>query len=155
MSRILITILICLLSAAIEGVLAGRGVKQRFAELRFPRYSFPIPLWYVIGVLYYTICFVLLYRLLGLDNLSNAGWNGACILLLVMMTANAGWNYFFFRARSLLASLVVSGIYTIIAVVLFFCLFSIDRIGAWVLLPYVLYLGYANMWGYRLWKLNR
>lgn len=154
MFRILISILICLLSAALEGLLAGRGVKQRFAELRFPRYSFPTPFWYVIGVLYYAICFVILFRLLGIDN-RKPGWNGALILALLMMTVNAGWNYLFFRARSLFTSLVASGIYTVIAVALFFCLFSIDRISAWMLLPYLLYLGYANMWGYGLWKLNQ
>jgi tryptophan-rich sensory protein len=38
---------------------------------------------------------------------------------------------------------------------LFILLLRLDRTAAWWLLPYVLYLVYANAWGYLLWKLNR
>ncbi len=44
--------------------------------------------------------------------------------------------------------------YALAALVLFALLLRLDRIAAWWLLPYLLYLPYAGIWGYRLWKLN-
>lgn len=147
------TLSICLIATVLEGLLAGKGVKQQFAELKFPRYSLPLQLWYFVGVLYYSIFFVVLFRLLGKED-RQAGLNVALFLTVVIMLANAGWNYFFFRKRNLFRSLVISAVYSVIAVALFVCLMILDRVGAWVLLPYVLYLGYANAWGYQVWKLN-
>jgi tryptophan-rich sensory protein len=33
-------------------------------------------------------------------------------------------------------------------------LLRVYRTAAWCLLPYILYLFYANIWGYYIWKLN-
>ncbi|MGI8431420.1 MAG: hypothetical protein ACR2MW_03905 [Chthoniobacterales bacterium] len=55
-SSILLALIIRLAAAALEGVLAGRGVRERLAELWMPAYSPPFCLWLVIGAFYYTIC---------------------------------------------------------------------------------------------------
>src|SRR4051794_25969041 len=41
---------LCLCTALLEGLFAGRNVKATFARLRFPRYSLPLPAWIVLGV---------------------------------------------------------------------------------------------------------
>jgi len=154
MVRILMPLGFVVIAAMLEGLFAGTRVKQRFAELKFPWYSLPLPAWYIVGILYYSVCFVVLFRLLGSDA-RESGWYVSFILILILMFANAGWNYFFFRSRNLLSSFVTSGIYSLIAVALLLCLIMIDRVSALVLFPYILYLGYANMWGYQVWKLNQ
>ena len=40
------------------------------------------------------------------------------------------------------------------AIVLVWLLFQIDVIAARVFLPYLLYLIYAEWWGYKLWRIN-
>jgi tryptophan-rich sensory protein len=44
--------------------------------------------------------------------------------------------------------------YSLIAVMLFALLLRIDKLAAFFLLPYLVYLFYANAFGYRVWKLN-
>ena len=144
---------ICALSLALEGIFAGSDIKQRMAQLRVPPYSPPLWGWVVIAAFYYIICFTLLYRLFGLS--SAPARDGALSLLLAMMLANALWNYFFFRKRDLFVSFVMGYPYGLAALALFIVLLRVDRIAAWWLLPYVLYLAYAGTWGYALWKLNR
>ena len=152
-SAISISLMICILAATLEGVCAGKHVKSYFAELRWPRYSAPLWVWYIIGGLYYLIfCFVI-YRVLRID--SESILRPAVLgLILFMMVVNALWNYVFFRARNLFVAFIGASLFPILDITLFFCLLWLDSIAAWSLLPYLLYRLYALWWGYGLWKLN-
>jgi len=154
MTRVTIyALVICLLGAALEGLFAGGGIRQRLASLRWPSYAIPFWGWMVLGVLYYAICFTILYRLL--PRPPSVERSVAFVLLGAIMFINALWNYFFFRARNLFQAYLLGLPYGAIAVSLFFLLLlRVDRVAGWSLLLYLLYLFYANQWGYRVWKWN-
>ena len=153
MSTTLLCLIICIAAAVLEGVLAGGGVRQRLASLRMPPYSPPFAVWVVIGLVYYAICFAVLYRLLSMPGVVPLRqW--AVMLFGSVMLINALWNYFFFRTRNLFHAFVIGFPYSLIALVLFLLLLRFDRVAAFCLLPYLFYLIYANGWGYYLWKLN-
>lgn len=148
----LLALAVCIAAAALEGVLAGRGVRQRFAELRMPRFSPPLAIWIVIGIAYYVVCFAVLYRLLLLPPSRT---RAACLaLILLVLLANAFWNYLFFRLRSLRLSFVAGIPYSLAALGLLALLFRLDRVAAWWFLPYAVYLAYANAWGVALLRAN-
>jgi len=137
----------------LEGVCAGKKVKAYFAKLRWPSYSAPLWVWYIIGGLYYAIFFFLIYRILRLD--SDAVLKIAALaLILFMMAVNALWNYVFFRAQNLFVSFLGASLFPIMDITLFICLIHLDKVAAWSLVPYLLYRIYALWWGYGLWKLN-
>lgn len=150
--EIIYSLAICALGAALEGLFAGSGIKQRLVTLRMPAFAIPFWGWMVIGGLYYVICFAILYRLFLLPPapLRSVAFG----LLGAMMFINALWNCFFFRTRNLFHAYLLGLPYNAIALALFFLLLRIDRTAAWCLLPYILYLFYANIWSYRIWKLN-
>jgi tryptophan-rich sensory protein len=150
---VVLTLAICAGAALLEGLMAGRGVRQRFTQLRLPRLSPSLTVWSVIGAAYYLIHAVVLYRLLWLPP---TGLRAAALsLTLIVLFANAFWNYLFFRVRSLGQSLVVSVVYSLAALVLLSLLIRLDQIAAWSLSPYVGYLPYANWWGYAMWRANQ
>ena len=152
-STILISIGVCAVAAALEGVCAGRNVKAFFATLRFPPYSAPLWAWSIIGGLYYVIfCFVI-YRLLRLGG-DSALRRAALALIVFMMLVNSLTNYVIFRARNLRLSFIVGNLFPIMDVALFICLTQLDKAAAWALIPYLLYRLYAVWWGYGLWKMN-
>jgi len=152
MHPLLFTLAICAGAAALEGVLAGRGVKQRLVQLRMPRLSPSLQIWIIVGAAYYVICFFVLYRLLALPpaNLRTA----ALGLVLIVLLANAFWNFLFFRLRSLRLSFITGVVYSFVALGLLTLLYKLDRIAGWGFLPYSVYLLYANWWGYALWRRN-
>ena len=150
---IVYSLAICALGAALEGLFAGRGIKQRLANLRLPSYAVPFWGWMVIGGLYYLICFTVLYRLFLLP--ATYLRSAAFALLGAIMFINAIWNYFFFRTRNLFYAYLLGLPYNAIALSLFLLLvLQVDRLSAWCFLPYIIYLFYANIWGYRIWKLT-
>ena len=149
----LLALIACVVSAALEGVLAGRGVKQYMASLRMPRSAPSLPVWYVLGAIYYIACFVVLYRLFALVP-ESAARTAALALILALMAINAFWNYIFFRARNLFAVLLTGIAYTLVAIALETCLLRADTTAALVFAPYCVYLIFANYWSYQLWRLN-
>lgn len=151
---ILISIAICVLSAVLEGVMAGGNVRQYFTTLRQPRFAISLKGWFAIGGIYYIVCGVALYRILRYDGDSTLR-NIAIVLLVLMMIANALWNYIFFRARNLFVSLVAFGPYIAITLALIITLTRFDQIAAGLVFVYSLYLVYATLWAYKLWGLNR
>jgi tryptophan-rich sensory protein len=150
---IIYSLAICAVGAALEGLFAGRGVKQRLANLRQPSFAIPFWGWMIIGGFYYLVCFAVLYRLFLLPPAPAR--TAAFALLGTMMFINALWNYFFFRMRNLFHAYLLGVPYNAIAFSLFLLLLlRLDRVTAWCFLPYIIYLFYANIWGYRIWKLN-
>jgi len=142
----------CLLAALLETVCAGSKARERTASLRLPRYSVPLGGWIVIGGIYYAICFAILTRLFSVASPRPVL---ALSLLGAVMILNALWNVFFFRTRDLRHAFLLSIAYSAIAIALLIVLFMRDRIAALCFSPYVVYLTYANVWGYRIWQLNR
>jgi len=94
---IIYSLAICAVGAALEGLFAGRGVKQRLANLRHPSFAIPFWGWTIIGGFYYVVCFAVLCRLFLLPPAPAR--TAAFALLGTMMFINALWNYFFFRTR--------------------------------------------------------
>jgi benzodiazapine receptor len=152
-SAILISLGVCLLAATLEGVCAGKNVKTYFASLRWPSYSAPLWVWYIIGGVYYLIFFFIIYRILRL-NADSTLKPAVLGLILFMMVVNGLWNYVFFRARNLFASFISGSLAPMLDLALFICLIKLDKIAAWSLIPYLLYRVYAVWWGYGLWKNN-
>lgn len=147
-------LLICASAAALEGALAGRGIRARFAELQLPPFSPSLAAWVLIGGTYYIICFAILYRLLG-AGLPSRSHTAAFILLLLLMVFNAAWGILFFRSKNLRASFLAFVPYGVLALVLVVVLASADATSALLWGPYLAYLGYALWWTHRVWVLNR
>jgi tryptophan-rich sensory protein len=151
-TALVLSLTLCAVGAALEGLFAGRGVKQQMASLRMPPNAPPFWVWMIIGGLYYVICFAVSLRLLLLPGSSERMI--ALVLLGILMFINALWNYFFFRARSPWRAYLLGWPYGAIVLALFALLWAIDRLAALFLLPYLVYLIYASAWSYRVAKLN-
>lgn len=149
---VLFSLVICVASVVLEGIGAGRDVKGFFAQLRQPRLAPPVWIWYIIGVIYYIICFFLAYRILRNEGLIKYI---ALAFLLVFMSINTFWNFIFFRFRNMFFAFLVGLPYIPVAIGLFLSLLQFDSTAAIVFLPYLFYLVYATWLGYQNWQLNK
>src|SRR5215813_8994278 len=153
LSPTVLGVIICAAAAVLEAVLAGKGARQRLAQLRMPPYSPPFALWLVIGFLFYAMCFVILRYLLS-TGLVFSSQVFALVLTVVLLLANASWSVLFFRWRDLRSSFIAFIPYTVLIAVLVAVLVSNYPFGAVLFICYGIYLVYATWWGYRLWLLN-
>ena len=146
-------LLICLTAAALEGLAAGPGVRDRLRSLRQPDWAPPFPAWVAIGGLYYVASGLIAYRLLRLGT-AQPGVTGALALLALVLIANAAWNLVFFRRRDLRRSAQLSIGYAVLALALGAALFRVDRASGWLWLAYLAYLIYGTSWVLAVRRLN-
>ncbi|MCA9750742.1 MAG: tryptophan-rich sensory protein [Gemmatimonadetes bacterium] len=144
---------ICLLAAAFEATISGQNVASRFARLTTPSVSPPFWGWCVIGVAYYVVCFVVLYRLIGHGK--PGGWRRVTLgLAVALMLTNAVWNWAFFGAHGRLLALVLLVPYNEMALALLLAAARVDRVAQLAFLPYSIFLIYADYWALAVWRLN-
>ena len=152
-SPTLLGLIICAAAAVLEGVLAGKGARQRLAQLRMPPYSPPFALWLVIGFLFYAMCFVILRHVLSI-GLVSPSQVFAFVLTIVLLLANAFWSVLFFRWCDLRSSFIAFVPYAILVAALVILLGRTYPLGAILLSLYCIYLIYATRWGFHLWRGN-
>jgi tryptophan-rich sensory protein len=143
---------ICLAAVAAEALLSG-DASAFLKSIKQPRWALPLPAWVAIGLLYYAACFFALARILayGLEQPAAAA---AFSVLIVVMAANAAFNWLFFRRRDFRASCYYFLPYAVLVFALIALLGRIDASAAIAFVVYACYLPYALFWSYRVWKLN-
>lgn len=119
------TVALCLISIIIEAVSATKEGKKWFENLRQPNYSFSFSTWYVIGGLYYLICWVIAYRQfqVNTDTLSLP-----IILLALIMIINGLTNFILFKFRSLKAFYLALFPFIFLFISLMVILFQRDKV---------------------------
>ncbi len=129
---------ICVISAMLEGVAAGNNIKPFFEKLKAPSYAPPLWVWIIIGVLYYAMCFFVVFRILR--HTGDDTWRYAALsLILFAMAVNALYNYTFFRMQNLFYTNLTIVPYLPALAGLFWCLWHFDRTAAYALVPYFVY----------------
>ncbi len=140
--------------AALGGALPGDALTTWYPTLRKSKLVLPLWAFVPVAVLYYLMCGLILFRLLVRVKASR-GQRLALALLLIVMTANEGWNYLLFGRRSTQAGLWGMLAFTSLTIVLFRLLCQVDPQSAALIRAYLLWLGYDVVYAFELWRLNR
>ena len=149
---IILTIGLCLGSVILELFGTSKNGKKWFESLRQPKYSIPFYVWYFIGGLYYLMCGIIAYRLFA--GKVNNNFTVIMILLILMMVFNGLTNFLLFKAKSIRLFFFSIFPFGLIVITLFALLFGADRISAWILFPYLVWLIYDIYYFRGLLKLN-
>jgi len=136
-----------------EAIAAGKGAKATMRALKQPSWALPVVGWYVLGLLYYVVCWFVLYRVSN-SALLNSMRKESLALMIAIMTANVCWNFIFLRHRRLALGFWYLLPYTFFVLVLLSMLARIDRQSELVFLAYVAYIPYAIGQTFRVWRLN-
>ncbi len=142
-ARLALSLLLCLGVGLLEGLVTRPEIPAWYAGLAKPSWT-PPPLAFPIAwTLLYALMAVSFWRLWDLDARSPARAR-AMTLFLVQLTLNALWSPVFFgwhgtrTALAIILALLVAIAATIVAA------FPADRLAAWLLAPYLLWVAYAT-----------
>ncbi|MEO0092508.1 MAG: TspO/MBR family protein [candidate division WOR-3 bacterium] len=151
--KLLISIIVCQAAGFIGSIFTTPNIPTWYATLRKP--SFTPPNWLFAPV--WTILFLLMgisAYLVWRYGLSNSQVRIALLIFIVQLVVNILWSLVFFGLKAPLA-----GFFVIIALWLLILLtiihFSNISITAGILLiPYILWVSFASVLNFMLWRLN-
>ena len=145
------TLILCFISIIIEAISATKEGKQWFEQLKRPKYSFSLPVWYIVGGIYYIIFGIVAYRLFSVNtNLFSL----PIILLTLILLLNGFGNFIVFKYKSLKWFYLIIYPYAILLSWFIILLIDIDKLSAALATIYLLWLIYDLYYGYNIWKLN-
>ncbi len=145
------TIGLCLISILIEAVSATKQGRVWFNQLKRPRYSFSMQVWYFVGAAYYIIFGIIAYRQF---SSSSTNFSTSIILLALVMIINGLGNFIIFKYQSLKWFYLVIYPFSFLLLALIIVLIPNDKLSAVLASTYFLWLIYDLYYGYHLWKLN-
>ena len=149
LAAVALPVLFAVLGTALVG---GSGLDW-YAGLAKPRFLVPLGVFYLVGALYYALAAVVLYRVLTRidDPRGRALSFGLTVGVLLL---NELWNYGFFGLRSTLAGFLGIALFLAPLTALVVALRTYERVSAWLLVPYYVWVLYDLAWTYELWRLN-
>lgn len=78
----------------------------------------------------------------------------AILLFLVQLLLNLCWSPLFFAAHQVAWALLLLVVILLVAILATIAMRRIDRVAPWLMLPYLLWLGFAFGLNWRIWQLN-
>lgn len=75
-------------------------------------------------------------------------------LFVAQLAMNLAWAPLFFREHQILYSLVLLGVIWLAAIVTTFAFARVNRVAAWLMVPYLIWLSFAAALNYDIWQLN-
>ena len=133
--------------------LVGTGVETWYVNLEKPAFLVPIWGFYLVGVLYYVLFGVVIYRIAAYID-DTAQRRRLLRLTVFVMLLNELWNFAFFGLESTLAGFFGMIVFLVPVFILTVRLVSVDRVSGTMLIGYSLWVIYDIAWAYALWQMN-
>lgn len=146
------SIILCELAGIVPSILTAEDVATWYPTLAKPWFTPPSwlfgPVWTTLYLLMGVALYLVWRRATG--RIRRVALGAFAVQLLL----NAGWTLTFFGAREIFGGLIV--IVTLLAaIVVTIATFArVDRRAAALLVPYLLWVGFATALNYELWRLN-
>jgi benzodiazapine receptor len=147
-------IVLCLAVAGVAGWATSQSVATWYLTLNRPSWTPPNWLFAPVWTTLYIMMAVAAWRIWR----SGGGFTGtarpALVMFFVQLALNFAWSFAFFGARSPSLGLVVIIMLWLAIAATISAFRPIDRLAAWLLVPYLAWVSYATALNFAIWTLN-
>ena len=151
--KIIISLLVCLVAGFLGSIFTTPSITTWYASLTKP--SFNPPNWLFAPV--WTILFILMgisAFLVWQKGLKKKGVKKALVFFLAQLIFNVLWSFFFFKFHSpFLALLDIIFLWFLILLTMI-KFFKINNTASLLLIPYLLWVSFASILNYAIYRLN-
>lgn len=142
------------LAAGLIGALfTTPAIPTWYATLIKPSFSPPNWLFGPVWMLLYVLMGIALYRIWILREQSPQR-RQAMVIFSIHLVVNALWSIIFFGLRSPLLGLIDIAILLCLIIVVTIKFYRLDRVAAYLLFPYLVWVAFATLLNFSIWQLN-
>jgi translocator protein len=151
--KLLVSVVVCLAAGFIGSIFTNANIPTWYAALKKP--SFAPPNWVFAPV--WTALFVLMgiaVYLVWRQGFNTPVVKTALIIFIVQLIFNMLWSLVFFTLKSPLFGFVVIIIlwFLILATIIYFS--NVSKVAGILLVPYIVWVSFASILNFMLWRLN-
>jgi benzodiazapine receptor len=153
--RLVGAVLLCEVAGGIGSTLTRNGLRAWYPKLQKPSFTPPDWVFGPVWTLLYAMMGVSLYLVSQQRGEDSGEVRSARILFWVQLVLNVLWSYVFFGRRSPGWALVEIGFLWIAIAATTRSFWKVSRTAALLLLPYILWVSFAVLLNYSIWRLNK
>jgi len=150
--KLIVSIGICQAAGGIGGLFTSTSVRTWYTTINKPSFNPPNWIFGPVWITLYLLMGIALYFIWTSD--SAALKMTALSLFYAQLVLNVLWSFSFFYMKSPFYSLLVILVLVImIALTMVYC-FKIRPLAGYLMVPYILWVGFATVLNFALWRLN-
>jgi len=147
--KFLISILICLAIGFFSSFFTRDSISGWFKKLKKPKFNPPNYLFGPVWTLLYIMMGITLYLLW-----QNSAWI-AILFFIIQLVLNFFWSYIFFTLKKLSWAFIEIIFLWIMIIVTIIISYPISALAAYLMIPYILWVSFASILNYSIFRLNR
>lgn len=151
--RFLIAVLPVVAVSVAGSLVTTPNIPTWYAGLAKPGFTPPNWLFGPVWTTLYVMMAYAIWRILSLPK-DQPGRTAAVAAFFVQLALNSLWSFAFFGARSPVAGLVVIAALIVAILATIRAFWPLDRLAAWLLVPYLAWVSYATALNGAIWHLN-
>lgn len=149
----------CILVSASAGVIGSvftaRSVTTWYADLAKPAFTPPGWLFGPVWTVLYIVMGVALYLVWQKSSGGGRDVIPAVVLFFTQLLLNAAWSVIFFGEREIFIALVEISVLWVLVLLTVISFWRVTPVAGVLLLPYLLWVGFAAVLNHSIWQLNR
>ncbi|MGQ0581664.1 MAG: TspO/MBR family protein [Reyranella sp.] len=143
---------LCLGIGALGAAVTATSVKTWYAALAKPSFNPPNAVFGPVWTVLYVLMAIAAWRVWRTADRDTA--RGPLTLFALQLAINLGWSVTFFGLERIGPAVAVVVVLELAVVATALAFRPIDRIAAWLLVPYVAWVGFATILNIAIWRLN-
>uniref|UniRef100_A0A7C6A8T2 Tryptophan-rich sensory protein n=1 Tax=candidate division WOR-3 bacterium TaxID=2052148 RepID=A0A7C6A8T2_UNCW3 len=151
--KLVISIIICQLAGIIGAIFTNKSIPTWYASLKKPAFNPPAwlfgPVWTALFLLMGIALFLIWQKGINFEGVKRA-----LIVFSAQLIFNILWSILFFGLRSPLAAFIAIIILWILILLTIVLFYPIAKTAGLLLLPYLLWVSFASILNFSLWRLN-
>jgi translocator protein len=151
--RAMLAILPVVAAAVLGSIATTPNIPIWYEGLAKPGFTPPNWVFAPVWTLLYLMMAYAVWRVLSVPA-DFPGRSTAITVFFVQLALNAAWSWAFFGFHNPLAGLMVIGALLLMILATIRLFWHLDRIAAWLLVPYLAWVTYASALNFAIWRLN-
>jgi len=152
-TKLIAAVIICQLAGIIGSIFTVPSVSAWLPTLQKPSFFPPNWLFGPVWILLYTLMGISAYMVWE-KGLKNKGAMSALTAFGAQLVLNASWSILFFGIKSPLLGLVCIVVLWLLIVLTILRSHKVSKAAAWLLVPYILWVSFAAILNFEIWRLN-
>ena len=151
--KLIVSISICQIAGIIGSIFTSPSISGWYADLQKPLFNPPNWIFAPVWILLFTLMGISLYLILK-ENLNDNTVKIGIAIFSFQLILNIGWSFLFFSLQNILYALFEIIILWFAILLTISQFWKINKKSSYLLIPYLLWVTFAAILNFAIWRLN-